>query len=74
MEHMLTEEAKAKAKETRKLTPLERARLKPKSRALAMKAKCWDCMGGYADGRYDCEITDCGLYEFMPYKGKKRPE
>jgi len=34
-------------------------------------AKCYDCMGYYADGRgVDCEIPHCPLYPVMPY-GKK---
>ena len=39
-------------------------------RAEAIKAKCYDCCGGYADGLADCQITDCPLYEYHPYKGK----
>lgn len=34
----------------------------------AMKAKCADCMGNYADGRVDCEIQGCPLYSWMPYR------
>jgi hypothetical protein len=37
------------------------------SRAAAMKMKCHECMGGYADGRSDCEIVVCPLYTWMPY-------
>jgi hypothetical protein len=36
-------------------------------------AKCYECMGAYADGRgQDCEIPDCPLYPFMPYSSKPR--
>lgn len=38
----------------------------------AIKAKCFDCMGGYRDGRENCEIPDCSLYAFMPYKSGKK--
>jgi len=34
-------------------------------------AKCYECMGGYADGKVDCGIKDCPLYPLMPYR--KRP-
>lgn len=34
----------------------------------AVKAKCYDCMGWYSDGRQDCKITKCPLYPWMPYK------
>ncbi len=31
-------------------------------------AKCYDCMGGYADGKNDCEVPKCSLYPLMPYR------
>ena len=34
-------------------------------------AKCFECMGGYADGTFDCHIADCSLYSLMPYRGKE---
>jgi len=34
----------------------------------AIKAKCYDCMGFYADGVQDCGVKDCPLYPFHPYK------
>ncbi len=52
------------------------------SRSQAMRAKCYECMGYYADGRLDCKILDCPLYFFNFYgsqgmqkrglQGKKR--
>jgi hypothetical protein len=36
----------------------------------AIKAKCYDCMGQYIDGRVDCKVITCPLYSYMPYKGK----
>jgi hypothetical protein len=39
-------------------------------RAAAVKAKCFECCGYYADGRVDCENNDCPLYPYMPYRGK----
>ena len=38
----------------------------------AIKSKCYDCMGGYADGKVDCKIKDCTLYPFMPYNPNKQ--
>tara|TARA_B100000315_G_C14235404_1_gene432904 strand:- start:152 stop:364 length:213 start_codon:yes stop_codon:yes gene_type:complete len=35
----------------------------------ALRAKCYDCMGGYKDGKHDCEVPGCSLYPQMPYKG-----
>lgn len=35
----------------------------------AVLAKCAECCCGYVDGRYDCQIPACPLYQFMPYKG-----
>jgi len=37
----------------------------------AIKANCYQCMGSYFDGRVDCEIPDCPLYPFMPYRKDK---
>ena len=36
----------------------------------AVLAKCNECMGFYADGKLDCQIPDCPLYGFMPYRNK----
>lgn len=33
----------------------------------AIRAKCYDCMVGYADGMVDCMTPECSLYPFMPY-------
>ena len=33
-------------------------------------AKCYECMGGYADGKYDCNIPKCPIYPLMPFQGK----
>ncbi len=40
------------------------------TRSGAIRAKCYDCTGGFADGPLDCEITTCPLYAFMPYRRK----
>jgi hypothetical protein len=40
------------------------------TRAGAIKAKCYDCMCGYADGIRDCGMADCPTHPFMPYLGK----
>lgn len=37
------------------------------TRALAILAKCHECMGGYVDGRDDCGATGCPLYPWMKY-------
>lgn len=40
----------------------------------AIKAKCYDCMGYYSDGKMDCQIPSCSLYPFMPYQeGGRKP-
>ena len=40
------------------------------TRDQAIKAKCADCCGLFVDGRIDCEVPDCPLYPYMPYKKK----
>tara|TARA_B100000315_G_C14475205_1_gene540277 strand:- start:720 stop:923 length:204 start_codon:yes stop_codon:yes gene_type:complete len=37
----------------------------------AALGKCYDCMGGYKDGKVDCDTPDCSLFPYMPYKGIK---
>lgn len=37
----------------------------------AIYAKCFDCMGGYIDGKTDCDMPNCSIHPFMPYRGIK---
>jgi hypothetical protein len=39
----------------------------------AVKCKCYDCVGFYADGAKDCKLKYCPLYPWMPY-GEKEPK
>lgn len=34
----------------------------------AVRAFCYECMGGFEDGRQDCNTTQCSLYSWQPYK------
>ncbi|TRZ50635.1 hypothetical protein D4S03_06420 [bacterium] len=43
---------------------------RPLQRGQAISAKCYDCMGYYADGKLDCLILACPLHGFMPYRGQ----
>lgn len=38
----------------------------------AVVAKCYECVNAYSDGKLDCEIPDCPLYPFMPYRDGKK--
>jgi len=38
----------------------------------AVKAKCYDCSGGYVDGAVDCEMKNCDLYPFHAYNPNKK--
>jgi len=38
----------------------------------SIKAKCYECMGGYGDDKVDCEIVMCPLHPIMPYNENKR--
>lgn len=42
------------------------------TRSRAILANCYDCMGGYTDGKYSCRMHYCPLYPWMPYKNKER--
>lgn len=37
----------------------------------AIKAQCYCCGNFYLDGKIDCQMTDCPLYTFMPYRKDK---
>jgi len=37
----------------------------------AIKANCYQCMNSYVDGKNDCEISDCPLYPYKPYRKDK---
>lgn len=54
-------------------TPYEEALAKPKSRALAIRAKCWDCEGGDGDPGWQkrvrtCVVEKCPLWHVRPYR------
>jgi hypothetical protein len=36
---------------------------------VAIRAKCAECTAKFVDGKFDCEVPKCPLYEWMPYKG-----
>jgi hypothetical protein len=38
----------------------------------AIKAKCYECCGYYADGKVSCDMPDCPLFAFHPYNPNKR--
>jgi len=43
------------------------------TRNQAILGKCYDCMGFYIDGRRDCKMPRCTLYDFMPFRKDKPP-
>ena len=47
------------------LNYLDGGRLTPSQ---TIKAKCYECMGYYVDGRCDCGIVDCPNHSKMPYR------
>jgi len=34
----------------------------------AVDSKCAECMGYWVDGKVDCEVTNCSLYPWQPYR------
>jgi hypothetical protein len=38
----------------------------------AIRAKCADCTGNYADGRVSCELPECPLSPFHHYNPSRR--
>jgi hypothetical protein len=60
----------------RRLNPLDEALAKPKSRVLAIRAKCWDCEGRGADPGWqrrvrECVVESCPLWHLRPYQGSE---
>lgn len=60
-----------------RLSPLEKAAKSPRSAALAIRAKCYDCQGqdcdpGWRDRVANCPITKCPLYPLRPYRDKAK--
>lgn len=59
-----------------RLDPIERARLNPQSKALAIKAKCYDCVGAGADANprqaiRECVVILCPLHSVRPWQNKQ---
>ncbi len=57
----------------RRLNPLEKAAKNPRSRSLAIRAKCYDCVGQDCDPGWRARITDCNaptcpLWPLRPYQ------
>ena len=59
--------------------PIQVSILNPNSRKHAIFAHCFDCCGGNISGDNtgvkseirNCEITNCSLHKFRPYKNEK---
>lgn len=51
------------------LKHLDGGHLTPKK---AIQAKCYDCMGFFADGRQACKMPKCACYPFMAYNADKK--
>lgn len=59
-----------------KLNPTERAKQNPRSKALAIRANCFECVGGDATPNWqkevlNCSLADkCSLFLHRPYQHK----
>ncbi|QBJ80548.1 hypothetical protein DKK66_20095 (plasmid) [Aquitalea sp. USM4] len=58
-----------------RLDPIEKARTNPQSKALAIRAKCWECVGAGHDANprqeiRDCSVTHCPLHPVRPWQSK----
>lgn len=62
--------------------PIQQLKLKPKSKAAAIKAKCAECVGcedayiekGFKETISACSSYSCPLHSFRPYQAKKSLE
>lgn len=48
--------------ETIRLSPIEAAQADPTSRAKAIKAKCYECMGGDESDNWKKDVKQCSSY------------
>ena len=58
-----------------RLDPLQKALANPGSLKLAIRAACWDCVGGDATPNWQdevkhCPVLKCGLHHVRAYKQK----
>jgi len=69
MQHAREAAKASKEPGAKRLTPIEKLALKPKSKAYAIKAMCFQCMGAEPGWRKlvdECSSTACALYALRP--------
>lgn len=69
------DEMRAAGIEVERLDPIEKAKRNPQSKALAIKAKCWECVGCGIDPNpraaiRDCQVIKCPLHNVRPFQAK----
>lgn len=57
-----------------RLTPTERAKANPKSKALAIKAYCWECCNESKDEVQNCTVVKCPLHPHRPWQKSKNED
>lgn len=66
-----------------RLNPRDRAAKNPRSLKMAIRAKCWDCVGGdnadpgWMRTIHECCVTRCPLHGHRPYQdyvGRRKNE
>lgn len=56
------------------LDPMEKAKQNPKSKVLAIRAYCYDCVGGVKAEVTACPSTSCPLWLHRPWQKKECEE
>lgn len=59
-----------KGVKTVQLDPMEKAKQNPKSKVLAIRAYCWDCVGGNRAEVTLCPLNTCPLWPHRPWQSK----
>jgi len=59
---------------TIQLDPIEKARQNPKSKVLAIRAFCWDCVGGVKAEVTNCPSNNCPLWLHRPWSKNSKGE
>lgn len=53
-----------------RLSPADKAKANPKSKALAIRAYCYECTGGNKDEVTNCPVIKCPLHIHRPWQPK----
>lgn len=65
--------ASGEIEKAERLDPMQKAKANPASKTFAIRAMCWDCVGGDGTPGWQneiklCPVAKCALHHVRPYK------